>query len=198
MRARSTLVLALSLFVVAMVACSDDEGSAAETAPTEPTTVPAETFVAGVCTAMTDYNAQVQSITDAFTASLSPTAPLQDQKDAVAAYIGEVVEATQAAVEDIRAAGVPDVGVGDQVSAALDDAFAEATAALEELRTEIEGLSVDDPQAFGTALLQLSTEIQTALDETGTALESLDTQELSEVAADEPACAQFVAGVGTT
>ena len=207
MKVRSMLVAGLVLAVFAMAACSNDDGgggggqtggeTGGETGG-QATTVSTDTYVSGLCTTMGTYVSDVQSITNEFTASLDPTAALEDQKTVVVTYLEDVITATETMISEVEAVGVPDVDNGEAVVGAVQDSFQQAQAVLEDARSTVEGLSVDDPVAFGNALIDLGTSLESSLAGVGDSLGALDSQELSEAAAAAPACSQFAGASGTT
>jgi hypothetical protein len=203
MKIRSMLVAVLVLAVFAMAACSNDDsggGGGATGGETggQAATVSTDTYVSGLCTAMGTYVTDVQTITDDFTSSLDPAAAIEDQKTAVLTYLDDVITTTETMVSDVQAIGVPDVDNGDAVVAALQESFGSAKAVLEDARSTVDGLSTADPVAFGKALIDLGTSLQTSLGDVSDSLSALDSQALSEAAAAAPACAQFASAVGTT
>ena len=203
MKVRSMLVAGLVLAVFAMAACSNDDGgggggqTGGETGG-QATTVSTDTYVSGLCTTMGTYVSDVQSITNEFTASLDPTAALEDQKTVVVTYLEDVITATETMISEVEAVGVPDVDNGEAVVGAVRDSFQQAQAVLEDAKSTVEGLSIDDPVAFGNALIDLGTSLETSLAGVGDSLGALDSQELSEAAAAAPACSQFAGASGTT
>ena len=201
---RSLLVAGLVLAVFAMAACSDDDGGGGG-GGTETggdgggaTTVTNETYVSGLCTSMGTYIADVQTITTDFSASLDPSAAVADQKAAVLTYLDDVITATQSMIAEVNAIGTPEVDNGAEVVAAVNNSFLQAQAVLEDASSQVQALSADDPVAFGTALIDLGTSLESSMAGVGDSLGALDSQELSEAAAAAPACAQFGGGIGTT
>lgn len=206
MKVRSMLVAGLVLAVFAMTACSSDDGGGGGTtggatggqSGGSTSTVSADTYVAGLCSSMDTYVTDVQSITNDFTASLDPSAALADQKDAVLTYLDQVITATETMISEVQAVGVPDVSNGQEVVSAVQDSFAQAKSVIEDAKTTVQGLSLDDPVAFGNALIDLGTSLQTSLSGVGDSLGALDTAELSQAAANAPECSQFASATGTS
>lgn len=199
---RSLLVAGLVLALSVLSACSSDEGGGGgETGGDtggETTTVSTDTYVSGLCTTMGTYLTDVQATTEDFTSSLSPTAPIEDQKAAVLTYLDDVITSTQTMISGMQAIGTPDVDNGGEVVTAVQESFEAARGVLEDARDTVEGLSIDDPVAFGTALIDLGTSLESSMSGVSESLAALDSQALSEAAAAAPECAQFASGVGTT
>ena len=200
MKTRSLLAIGLVLALLALAGCSKDSGGGGSQTGTgaNTTTVSPETYVAGLCSTMATYISDVQSITNDFTSSLTPTAPLADQKAAVLAYLDDVITSTKSMIADVQAVGVPDVSNGQEVVSAVQSAFQQAESVMEDARSTVGSLSLDDPVAFGNALKDLGTSLQTSLGDVGGSLGALDSPELSSASAAEPACTSLASAVGAS
>ena len=209
MKNRWKLVAGVVMLALVLVACGggDDEGggdpgtttgttaeATGEATGTAGGTATPEEYVKSVCTSMSTWVNDVQTMSTEFGSSLDPSADIQTQKDAIVGLFDDMLAATDTLISSLDAAGTPDVADGDQIRSTLSDSFAQARAALEDAKNQIDALSVDDPQAFATELTNIGTAIQTSMNGITGSLSGLSAPELEQAAANEPACQQMAAG----
>ena len=214
MKNRWKLVAGVVMLALVLVACGggDDEGGDTGTTTgttaeatgttaeatgdtgTSGGTVSSEEYVQSVCTSMSTWVNDVQTMSNEFGSSLDPSADIQTQKDAIVGLFDEMLGATDTLISSLDAAGTPDVEGGDEIRATLSDSFAQARAALEDAKNQIGALSVDDPQAFATELTNIGTAIQTSMNGITGSLSGLAAPELEQAAANEQACQQMAGG----
>jgi hypothetical protein len=212
-RNRWKLVAGALLLALVLAACgggddneSGDTGSTGSTGSTTATTgdtgstggtVSPEDYVNTVCTSMSTWVNDVQTMSNDFTTNLDPSADIQAQKDAIVQLFDDMLAATDTLISSLQGAGIPDVDDGDQIQAALSDSFEQARTALDDAKTQVENLGVDDPAAFATELGNIGTAIQSSMSGITGSLSGLQAPELEQAAANEPAC-QAIAGGGAT
>ena len=209
MKNRWKLVAGLVMLALALVACGGGDGEeGGDTGTTTGTTAEAtggdtgtsggtatpEEYVKSVCTSMSTWVNDVQTMSTEFGSSLDPSADIQTQKDAIVGLFDDMLAATDTLISSLDAAGTPDVADGDQIRSTLSDSFEQARTALEDAKNQIDALSVDDPQAFATELTNIGTAIQTSMNGITGSLSGLAAPELEQAAANEPACQQMAAG----
>jgi ElaB/YqjD/DUF883 family membrane-anchored ribosome-binding protein len=212
---RWKLVAGTLLLALVLAACgggddneSGDSGTTGTTATTGATsttgdtgstggTVSPEEYVKTVCTSMSTWVNDVQTMSNDFTTNLDPSADLQTQKDAIVQLFDDMLGATDTLISSLQSAGTPDVDNGDQIQAALSDSFEQARTALNDAKTQVEKLGIDDPAAFATELGNIGTAIQSSMSGITGSLGGLQAPELEQAAAQEPAC-QAIAGGGAT
>jgi hypothetical protein len=189
---RAARVLAgISVVAFALGACGDGDGNGGNDVDG---TVSAEAYAQTLCSSMQSYIDEVTSLSTDFAAEIDPAASLDEQKDAVIAFLDDVLAATDRLIASVGQAGVPDIDGGEEVVLAIEDTFEEARGILEQARADVEAIPVDDPQAFAAELNAIGETIQTSLGEIGSSLASIDAPELTAAVSEDPGCAA-VAGV---
>jgi hypothetical protein len=199
------LVAAVLVLALALVACSDDGGDGGgdgidigggdDGGQTD--TVAPEEYVRSLCTGIGTYLDDINALSDDFVGALDPTADAQSQKDAVVGLLNDIIGATDTLITDLEAAGIPDVDDGDAIVAAVGDSFEQARQVIDDARAAVEELSVDDPATFAAELAEIGTAIQNSSAGISASLGTLESEELSEAALDEPACTEL-AGSGVS
>ena len=123
---------------------------------------------------------------------LDPTS-LDVVKDTTLTFLDDVITATDRMLSDVDAAGVPDVDDGGVAARRVSTALSDVRDALAGARDRVEGLSNDDPEAFGSELQTIGRDLRESLADTTGTLESFEVPELEEAADDVPACDQLAA-----
>jgi len=202
------MLLALAL---ALSACSSDDngggttgggntGTTAATGSTSSsggTVTPAE-YAKSLCSSMQSYVTNVTDLSNNFASSLDPSADLAGQRDAVVGFLDDVLTATDKLISDLDAAGVPDVDNGQEIVSTIKSAYQQARSAIADAKSQVQGLSLDDPTAFASQLSDIGTAIQSSLGDIGGSLSTLDSQELSQAVASEPSCAAIAGASGAS
>ncbi len=185
--------LALAIPLTLLAACSSDDpvASGGDTSVDTPAeaTAPAE-YMEGLCAAIVSYQSDLEaenaSFQEQFEGGATP-AP-EDTKDALAAFLGIAGTRTEQLVDDVNALGAPDVENGDGVRTALTSAFEKVVELFNDAKTEIEGLSADDPAALVEGFTAAATNLQEAATGISTSFDDLSSPELDEASADAPSC----------
>lgn len=164
MRYRRAVLASLAVLVtLAAAACggggAEAGGDAAESTAAE--TVSATTWMDGLCTALGTWQTELTDNAP----DLSSATDVQATKDSLVSFLGTAVTATRTLVDDIQAAGVPEVENGEAIATEMRSAIAAVGDKFSAAKDTLEGLSTDDPAAFAADL----SEIGTTLSEAGTA-----------------------------
>lgn len=154
--------------------------------------VPPESYVADLCGAITTWMDDVQALNEELQQQLDPTS-LDVVKDTTLSFLDDVIAATDRMLSDVEAAGVPDVDDGGEAARRVSTALGDVRDALAAARDRVEGLSNDDPEAFGSELETIGQDLRESLEDTTGTLESFEVPELEEAADDVPACDQLAA-----
>ncbi|MDQ3210957.1 MAG: hypothetical protein M3Q20_07190 [Actinomycetota bacterium] len=183
------LVFALPL--TALAACGSDDpaggGTDVTTAPAE-ATAPAD-FMEGLCAAIVSFQSDLETENASFQEGLSGGAPTPEEtKTALGSFLGTAAARTEQLLDEVNELGTPDVDNGDDVRSALTTAFEQVVTLFNEAKTDIEGLSVDDPAALTEGFAAAGTNLQEAATGIGTSLEDLSSPDLEEAAAAAPSC----------
>jgi hypothetical protein len=188
---KAVRIVGVSAAALVLVTCGEGNGGGGGEG-----TVSAETYAQSLCASMQAYIDEVTTLSTDFPATLDPSASLDEQRNAVLAFLDDVLAATDRLISGVEDAGVPDIDNGDQVVVALEATFAEARGILEEARARVETISVDDPQVFAEQLNAIGETIQASLGEIGSSLASLDAPELNAAVSDHPECAAVAGAAG--
>ena len=174
-----------TVLVLAVATACDGGG----TAGTGDGTVSAEEYVVAVCTEITGWVEEVQARSEQVGQDVVTETTLEGQRDVFAAFLDDVVTVTDDHLAGMRDAGVPDVENGQEIAETLLGVFEDARAILAGARERVDELPTDDAAAFATAVEELGSGVQTALEGIGSSVTGLDSSELVAAAEDEPACA---------
>jgi hypothetical protein len=175
---------------------TEDVSATAEDDTTEPSTVagavPASEWLGTVCGAISSWQDELVG----GTADLQQASDPAEAKQLVGDYLQDVVDATDAMIDEIASAGAPDVAQGEEIAAGFQTALGSLRDSFADARSEVDSLPTDDPQALGQALENLGSSLASAGDEAGATFDQLaqdyPDSGLDEAAANEPACAGIV------
>lgn len=151
-------------------------------------TVTAQEYASDVCGALDAWVTASRDRAGSLTGVLNPTDTPENRRDVLAGYIDGVIEDTEALLDDVQAAGVPDVEGGEEIAGQIADAFDSVKTELEQTRDDVDALPTDDPAAFTAAATQLGTSVQTSLTAVGTSVGGISQPELNQAFAVEPTC----------
>jgi hypothetical protein len=180
------------LLTLSLAACGggDDEGGgdaggSEDEASTE--TVSAGDWASGVCTAVGDWVTTIQEQSTAITTDFTSGSP-EEGKEVFGSFISDAVAETETMIEEVEAAGVPDVEGGEEYAEELTAAFEEARDVLAGVQAQIDELPTD-PQGFQEAAAGIGPSIQEALGAVGGSISEPESQELKDAFEEEEACA---------
>lgn len=157
-RRRAVLASLAVLITLAAAACG---GGGNEVGDTAAGTVSAATWIGDLCTALDTWQTELTDNAP----DLSSATDAGATKDSLVSFLGTAVTATRTLVDDIQAAGVPEVENGEAIATEMRSAIAAVGDKFSAAKDTLEGLSTDDPAAFAADL----SEIGTTLSEAGTA-----------------------------
>lgn len=205
---RRTLILVSLLAALAVLAAAcgggDDETAApeVETTATETTeaagggAVPASDWANDVCTALGDWQQELTSGAP----TIEDAADVENVQQTLVGYLDSVVTATETMIEDVRAAGHPDVDQGEQIAQDFQEALAPVRDSFAQARDDVDALDASDPAAFSEQLSAIGTELNEAGSQAASAFDQLAQEypnaDLQASAQDAPACQSL--GVGTS
>jgi hypothetical protein len=183
---KAARIVGASVVTLALVACGNGDGDPEGI-------VSAQTYAQRLCANMQSYIDEVAMLSTDYAGELDPAAELDEQRDALLAFLDDVLVATDRLIAGIERAGVPDVDNGEEVVEAIEDTFVEARAILVDARGQVEAISVDDPQTFADQRNEIGETIQASLGEIGSSLASIDAPELTAALSADPECAALSA-----
>jgi hypothetical protein len=187
MKLGASVLLALAL---SSTACSSDPSSngSAITSTSSPTTLSAADYVAGVCTALGDYQDSLQQAQSNFTVQTSDLAAL---KQSWLDLLDGMLTSTQQLVADIHALGAPDTSEGQQAADTIEGDFEQLQQDLQQLRDQSADLEPTDPGTFMSSFEPMISKFQTDMSTFGQDLEQFNGGELDQAFSQAPACAEF-------
>lgn len=172
-----SLIAGMALFVSA---CGGDDDGGGDS-------VSAGDYASDICTAFFDWRDAIQERQTELGSSLGPDAAPQEGKDALQGFLDDVVAASDQLVEDVDAAGTPDVENGEEAADALQTTAERARDRLAQAQDEVADLPTDSPEAFGEAADQFGDDIQAALGDIE-GLQDIESPELEQALDEEEAC----------
>jgi hypothetical protein len=137
--------------VVALAGCGGSSG------------VKSATYVKSVCIALSTWRNSVQAAGTQLQSATPKNKSVSDAKHATQAFVASLLRATTSAASALKAAGVPAVSGGKQVSAGLVSAFDGAQKALAGAASRASVLPTTSEPAFVSAENEVTTEIRNAL-----------------------------------
>ncbi len=145
-------------------------------APAGAKTVPAAQWMTKFCTIFGDWTQTIQQASQKVQ-SLSTTADPTDlagAKNALVDMLSQSIDATDTAVSDLKAAGVPDAQNGKKINATIITALQNAKAVFEDAESAAESISTTDAATFSTDTTKMSDDISTGLDDAFSGLSKID------------------------
>jgi hypothetical protein len=136
------IVVGLAMALVLLPACSDDGGGDGAAPAVTP-----GTYVKSLCTTVQSYVDDITTLSTDFAAGIDPAASAEDQKQAVLDFLDDAIALTDALIDQVDAAGVPDVEGGAAMVEAIAASFQDARQVLEDARARVEAASTEDPQS---------------------------------------------------
>jgi len=184
---RKLATVVVSLGMLAMGACSGEDGGT-DGGDVETDTVSATEYATGMCGAIAGWIEDIQGLNADLQTTVDPEAGLDSLKDAMVGFLGDVTDATDAVIDEVEAAGVPDVEGGQATADTVLAALRDSRAVFVDARDRVQGLSTADPAAFAAELETLGADIQTSMSGIGSELDQFDASELEEASQDVPEC----------
>jgi hypothetical protein len=145
-------------------------------APAGAKTVPASQWMTKFCTIFGDWTQTIQQASQEVQ-SLSTTADPTDlagAKNALVDMLNQSIDATDTAVRDLKAAGVPDAQNGKKINATIITALQNGKAVFEDAESAAESISTTDAATFSTNTTKMSDDISTGLDDAFSGLSKID------------------------
>jgi hypothetical protein len=184
-------VLIAGLLTVSLVACGGDDGG--ETAQggteTQAAAVPVEEYLEGLCTAVTDYQTDITTLSDDLQGQIDEAETPGDVKDILVVFLGEAVTATQGLAEEVRGLGTPDVDGGEEIATTFVNAFEQVEDLFASSKSDVEALSTDDPAALAEGFQEIATNLEAGGEEIASVFDTLPEDDIDVSPEDIPACA---------
>jgi len=187
MKLGASVLIAL---VLSATACSSSS-SATTTTSASAGAMSAADYAAGVCSAMSTFESDVQQAQSSFNPNTTDLATL---KQSWLSLLDGMIQATQNLVSSIQALGVPDTSDGQQAADALKTDFTKLQQDLQSLRDHSDALSPTNPGDFMTTFEPLVQQFQTDMQGFGQDLAQLNGGELETAFSQAPECAAITSG----
>jgi hypothetical protein len=174
-------LLAVTL-AVALAGCGGSSGPSADS------------YIKSVCTALSGWrdNVQAAGSTLQSAATAGKQVSLTKGKESYLAFVAALLRATTGAAASLKAAGVPAVNGGKQVSTTLVQAFAGAQTALTGAASQAARIPTTTAAAYATSASNVTGVIRTAL-AAMTAATPRSNPQLRAAAVKQPACSALKA-----
>jgi hypothetical protein len=154
----------IGALVVAVVAMSVPAAHAA---------VSADEWAPKFCTAMSDWQSTITDKGDAMQTELQSVTDLQTGREQIAAFLGDMVDATDTAVGAIKDAGAPSTPNGAKISAVFQSGFKAISKVFAKAEAQAEKLPTDSAKAFKAKGKQLGKALSTSSNELGKGFSSI-------------------------
>jgi hypothetical protein len=151
-------------------------------------------YAGHICTAVGTWLHTLQKSSNGIAKQLAPGSTPTRAKEALQALLASSVDASEAIVRELHAAGTPEVANGSHIATSLLDAFERATTALAQVRENITHLPTTDRRAFLSATKSVSGDVRASLSGISSGLAPLRSPALQKAAATAPACSTIGAG----
>jgi hypothetical protein len=145
------------------------------------------------CTALDEWQTTISDKGDAMTTELASVTDLETGRDQIAAFLGDMVDATDKATKAIKAAGAPKSPNGAKISAVFVNGFKAISKEFAKAQTKAEELPTTSPEAFKVGGEALGKSLSDAGDELGKGFGKVDKLDkggkLEKAVKAAPACA---------
>lgn len=165
----------------ALSACGSSSSSSSGSSGASPAA-----YVQSVCTAVGPFEKDVLTRSSAL--NLSTITNVVQGKKSLQGFLSAISADTSKAVNELKAAGSPNVSNGKAISAAIVGTFTQLDTGLAQAATQAGTLPTSSPQAFRTAAQALGTSIRTSMSGIGAGLQGLKSPELEKAAKSSAAC----------
>lgn len=122
-------------------------------------TVSPQQWATKFCTALADWEDTITDSSSDVQAALAGTSDLATGKTTLVDFLNEAIDATDSAIQDIKAAGTPRTANGAKISAALAGALEDAKTVFEDAEADAEDLPTDNAAAFSAQASAIGTRI---------------------------------------
>lgn len=183
---RTIVLTALLMAALAGVAGCGGGGSSGSAGGQSP-----EDWSTDMCTAVGDWVDELQSSSDALGETTSGATGIEDVRTAFVEFLDAAGARTGQMIDEVEAAGHPDVENGEEIADALLSELQPMQATLEEARDKAEALP-DDPTAFAQGAQEIGESMQQVSETASKGIDEIDAKfsssELEQAMNDEPAC----------
>ncbi len=190
---RKTLSILLAVAAIGFLGACGASGGNDDTTSDDPTTTAAQKEETTTTTEAPDESVAVAEWADSFCGSFSSwldeikaasdgvgnnvtPGDIESAKTAIADLFGTASTATQTLIDELEAAGDPDIEDGDQLVDDLIEKFEAFDTAAQKAKTETEALATDDIATFQSEADALTTTFQDEVDKVADSFGEIDTK----------------------
>jgi hypothetical protein len=137
-------------------------------------TVSPDEWAPKFCTALTDWQTTIQEKGDAMSTELDSVTDLSDGRDQIAAFLGDMVDATDDATTAIKDAGTPSSPNGAKIAALFVKGFKGISKEFAKAQDQAEKLPTSSPAKFKVAGKKLGQALSDSSDELGKGFRNVD------------------------
>jgi hypothetical protein len=153
-------------------------------------------YVSQVCTSVGTWLHSVEGGSTEIDRELKPGATPAAAKRALEGLIEATIASSERAVAGLRAAGIPDVAQGKELSTQLLDAFERATRELSAAKQSVRTLPTTSASAFRSSAKTLAESLRSSMAGIGAGLSDLHSAALEHAAGSSLACRTLGASAG--
>lgn len=135
--------------------------------------VPVDTWADDFCTGFGGWITDIKTLGTNASKGVQP-GDIEGAKAAIVKLFGDASDRTKTLIDDVDAAGVPDIKNGDQLVEDLKVKFEAFDTAIAQAQSDAEGLATNDPQAFQTKVKALTTQFSGEVQKVGDSFSELD------------------------
>jgi len=151
--------------------------------------VAVDDYANDLCTALTGWTQALRDRQAELQEGVEPGRSPEEDRDALQQFVEGAVEESDALVDDVEAAGEPDIEDGGEVADAFRTAVQDTRDELEEARDDVAQIPTDPPGAYRTAVEEFTTEVRNTLEGIDERFQDVDAPEL-DMALDEASACQ--------
>ena len=172
---------------LALTACGGGDGGADRVAVAD--------YSSSVCTALRTWQEHLREGSAVLASRIQTEPSLAVVRDQFVAFYGDAVEETEAMLDGVEEAGVPDLDQGEQVVDSLLETLRRFPVLIREAQDKAESLPVENERAFTEEAQTLGAEFRAASIELATLFETLgdehDARELTRSTDNDATCTEF-------
>jgi hypothetical protein len=195
---RRTISFAALAATVALAGCGGSSksttsgSSGSDTSTSQSSKVTAAAYVKSICSAISPFEKDVSAKSSAL--NLSTIKNASQGKQALQTFLTSVASDTDKAVDQLKAAGTPNVQNGLAISQGIVSAFGELKTTLSSAANQAGSLPTGNAQSFKTAAQSLGTNVQSSMTRIGSSLGNLKSAALEKAASADPTCKSLASG----
>lgn len=167
----------IAVLTALVSACGDDDS------------VAVEDYANDLCAALTQWTDTLRDRQAELQEDAGSGAAPESSRDALQRFVDGAVDASEQLVDDVDAAGVPDIDDGEDVADAFRGAVEQTLSDIEEAQAEVVEIPTDTPGVYRTAVDEFLTDLQSTLEGIDEHVQDIDAPEL-DMALDEASACQ--------